>query len=342
MQNITRQSVRLAGLIMVFLISACAGTQDKQTQQPAKTFDMVLYSKAKSAFQSGDYKTAASLFDPLAENGNADAQYSLGYMYYHGKGVAKSLNKAMHWFTLSAQQGNQKAIAALNTIESMLNQSTQDNSPASSNASQVQSYPAPTTDKPAIVELRQPTQSRINETTPVVQTRPRQPETVTQSPPTTPTGINAVAEKILTPEKTKTKPLQPETNYPSPSTTPTDNTVAAQKSLTPEKSQIIPVRTPMEIEHRKWIMRQPSTNYTIQLASSSRKKHIVDYVRNVALDGVYFYGETMNSTTRYYVIHGSFETYSKARRKLRLLNKRGYKDAWIRDIKGIRKSLQQQ
>jgi len=88
-------------------------------------------------------------------------------------------------------------------------------------------------------------------------------------------------------------------------------------------------------------MQQPSSYYTIQLASSSRKKYIVDFVRKVALDGVYFYGETMNATTRYYVIHGSFETYSKARRKLRLLNKRGYKDAWIRDLEGIRKSLQQ-
>ena len=50
----------------------------------------------------------------------------------------------------------------------------------------------------------------------------------------------------------------------------------------------------------------------------------------------------MNSKTRYYVIHGSFESYNKARRKLRLLYKRGYKDAWIRGIKGIKKSLQQE
>jgi len=44
-----------------------------------------------------------------AEQGNVDAQYNLGIMYYHGEGVPKNLDEALHWFHLAAEQNDADA-----------------------------------------------------------------------------------------------------------------------------------------------------------------------------------------------------------------------------------------
>jgi len=59
-----------------------------------------------AAFDRGDYATAVQLLRPLAENGNAQAQNSLGALYYNGKGVTKDFKDALKWYRLSAAQGN--------------------------------------------------------------------------------------------------------------------------------------------------------------------------------------------------------------------------------------------
>jgi len=40
--------------------------------------------EAKTAFQAGDYEHALRIWRPLAEHGDASAQFGLGVMYYHG------------------------------------------------------------------------------------------------------------------------------------------------------------------------------------------------------------------------------------------------------------------
>ena len=52
----------------------------------------------------------------LAELGNADAQYKLGVMYYHGDGVEKDLNESIKWFKKAAEQGDVVAKHWLNTL----------------------------------------------------------------------------------------------------------------------------------------------------------------------------------------------------------------------------------
>ena len=42
----------------------------------------------------------------IAEQGNAKAQYNLGYMYIKGNGVSPDTTKAFYWFKKSAEQGN--------------------------------------------------------------------------------------------------------------------------------------------------------------------------------------------------------------------------------------------
>ncbi len=62
--------------------------------------------KGVLAYQEGDYKTAYNYFLPLAEHGNAKAQYRLGKMWEDGLGTYKHYKSAVKWYVLSAEQGN--------------------------------------------------------------------------------------------------------------------------------------------------------------------------------------------------------------------------------------------
>lgn len=56
------------------------------------------------ALDNGDYKTAYKEFLPLANNGDADAQYALGHMYLSGYGVLKDYKQAVYWYDKFAKQ----------------------------------------------------------------------------------------------------------------------------------------------------------------------------------------------------------------------------------------------
>ena len=61
------------------------------------------------AHTRGDYKTAYKLWLPLAEQGNAKAQYNLGVMYEHSLGVPQDYKEAFKWYRLAAEQGDADA-----------------------------------------------------------------------------------------------------------------------------------------------------------------------------------------------------------------------------------------
>ena len=61
------------------------------------------------AVQRQDYKTAYKLWLPLAEQGDATAQFYFGSLYNDGIGVPQNYKEAVKWFRLSAEQGHAKA-----------------------------------------------------------------------------------------------------------------------------------------------------------------------------------------------------------------------------------------
>ncbi len=65
--------------------------------------------KGLDAYNAGDYATAMKEWRPLAEQGNVNAQYNLGFMYDKGKGVPKDDAEAAKWYRLAADQGNADA-----------------------------------------------------------------------------------------------------------------------------------------------------------------------------------------------------------------------------------------
>jgi TPR repeat protein len=63
----------------------------------------------EAAYQKGDYETALKLWRPLAENGDAEAQRSLGWMYGTGHGVPRDQEQATVWYRKAAEQGDARA-----------------------------------------------------------------------------------------------------------------------------------------------------------------------------------------------------------------------------------------
>ena len=67
------------------------------------------YQDGRKAYNRGDYATALKELRPLTEQGHAEAQYLLGYMYYKGQGVGQDGKEAATWFHKAAEQGYLKA-----------------------------------------------------------------------------------------------------------------------------------------------------------------------------------------------------------------------------------------
>ena len=60
-----------------------------------------------------DDEEALRWFRRAAEEGHADAQYNLGYMYLNDRGVRRNLVEAVRWYRLAAEQGHADAQKAL-------------------------------------------------------------------------------------------------------------------------------------------------------------------------------------------------------------------------------------
>jgi hypothetical protein len=65
----------------------------------------------RAAIQAGEYPKAIQELQPLADKGDATAQYLLAEIYYGGHGG--SLSEAVKWMTASAEQGYAQAQARL-------------------------------------------------------------------------------------------------------------------------------------------------------------------------------------------------------------------------------------
>ncbi|HXQ14551.1 MAG TPA: tetratricopeptide repeat protein [Caulobacteraceae bacterium] len=63
------------------------------------------YEDGKAAYDRKDYQTAYALLLPLAEQGNAMAQWQVGYMTLEGEGAPKDSAVAQVWWVKAADQG---------------------------------------------------------------------------------------------------------------------------------------------------------------------------------------------------------------------------------------------
>ena len=88
-----------AALAALLLATAAPVWADNTTQ----------FKQALTAYQAGNYEQAFHLWQPLAQQGDAEAQFNLGVMYENGQGVTQDYRQAAAWYQKAANQGHAKA-----------------------------------------------------------------------------------------------------------------------------------------------------------------------------------------------------------------------------------------
>jgi len=75
------------------------------------------FQKGLDASNRGDYATALKEWEPLAEQGDADAQSNLGVMYSKGQGVIQDYTLAHMWLNIAASQRDKDATKNRDMVE---------------------------------------------------------------------------------------------------------------------------------------------------------------------------------------------------------------------------------
>jgi hypothetical protein len=75
------------------------------------------FRRGLAAFEKGDYAEALKEWRPLADQGDAEAQYRLGRMHEKGWGTTKDFDAALRWYRLAAEQGHEEAKKVLKILE---------------------------------------------------------------------------------------------------------------------------------------------------------------------------------------------------------------------------------
>jgi TPR repeat protein len=69
------------------------------------------------AYFDGDFGLALENLQPAAEADDPIAQFFLGEMYLHGKGVDQDFEQAAHWYERAALNGHPEVQAAIGSLE---------------------------------------------------------------------------------------------------------------------------------------------------------------------------------------------------------------------------------
>lgn len=73
--------------------------------------------QSKRDFSAGNFKQAFHELLPVAANGDANAQYAVGYMYYYGYGTTQDTESGRFWMQKSADQHYGPAVKALQMLK---------------------------------------------------------------------------------------------------------------------------------------------------------------------------------------------------------------------------------
>ena len=72
--------------------------------------------RASNAMQLGNYAVAYCIWQPMADNGDANAQFNIGWMYHNGYGLRIDDEMALYWWLRAATTGDANAHFALGDL----------------------------------------------------------------------------------------------------------------------------------------------------------------------------------------------------------------------------------
>ena len=96
-------------LTKTLLTTALLGASIFSFQSTAWAIEQSQKIQVEQLYKQKDFKAVLAIIQPLAEQGDAFAQLSLGFMYDKGKGVKQDNFEAVKWFRKAAEQGEAKA-----------------------------------------------------------------------------------------------------------------------------------------------------------------------------------------------------------------------------------------
>ncbi|MGB0632320.1 MAG: hypothetical protein ACPGRZ_16645 [Alphaproteobacteria bacterium] len=75
------------------------------------------FKRGSTAYTVGMYNSAARQWLTLAEGGNRAAQYSIGRLFYYGRGVRRDRIEAYKWFFIASKNGVRRGDDAMRIAE---------------------------------------------------------------------------------------------------------------------------------------------------------------------------------------------------------------------------------
>ena len=101
---------RIAAAVLLLLANHAGAQPGAPTIPPDDT------EAAHAAMEAGNFAEAYYLWRGLADAGDADAQYNLGWMYHNGYGLAIDDRQAQRWWDSAAGRGSTDALYALGNL----------------------------------------------------------------------------------------------------------------------------------------------------------------------------------------------------------------------------------
>lgn len=267
---------------------------------------------ARSAYARKEYRKAAELLSVPAMQGNAEAQYALGYLYYYGRGVRKDQYRARAWFEDAARLGHagaQRALKLLTVYAQMPRLPGEDGTTQS-----VSAAPEPT---PLEAPASAPGQAV---TSPVGESSPIQAAPVPAAPVPAPTAPVQAAPRPA--------PVEPTPSVPSSRALHAVQAPAAVHEAVPvtlkaswrehaasPSQHAAPRPAPAETTAPPAVR----PRYTIHLLSSRSHADLVRLVQAHGLADARYYTVERTDGSHYRLIYGGFETLTAARQALETL-----------------------
>lgn len=110
------RAARLVAALTAVVLAGCASSGHGPSGSAAAHPAAATLAQARQAYEGGRYVEALHLLLPLARAGNAEAQYSVGYLYFYGFGTNRNKGEALTWIRRAAAQGNRRAVSALRSL----------------------------------------------------------------------------------------------------------------------------------------------------------------------------------------------------------------------------------
>jgi len=298
----------LAGGLLL-LLQGCATTPTPATS-PGDEARM----QAKISYLLSDYQRTLAIVLPKAEAGEPWAQYTLGYMYYYGRGVTQNRRTAKRWIESAAAKGYAPAQQAMQRL----------------------AVQPPLTEQQSSDATEQGQAGNKTATPPPGEQLDQGPGRV----PAPPVPTNAPSSSTM-PEATPSKAGQPSgSSLPAPQPLPPQTSTPSSDAEAAAPSQ--PAALPdNKIRGRDWISRQDPRHYTLQLASSLDEVAIIRLIRKQGIERqAAYYSTRQNGNKWYSLLYGNFANHSAAYKAMRRLPRALRRDSpRIRSFREIHSQL---